>query len=283
MEWLTEQKLPIGKAAKSVVEWITDNFAWWFDAFSIGMETAIDGLLWLLQAPHPLIIVALVAALAWLLKRSIGFTVFVALSLLLIINQGYWEETTETLALVLSAAVVCMVVGVPIGVAAAHRPWLFRLLRPILDLMQTIPTFVYLIPALILFGLGMVPGLIATVIFAIPAPIRLTHLGVSSTPKPLIEAGQAFGATGWQLLWKVELPYALPSILAGLTQTIMLSLSMVVIAALVGADGLGVPTLRALNTVNIAKGFEVGVAIVLIAIILDRLCRRDEASKGPGK
>jgi glycine betaine/proline transport system permease protein len=283
MEWLTEQKIPIGKAAKSVVEWITDNFAWGFDAFSIATETAIDGLLWLLQAPHPLLIVALVTALAWLLKRSIGFTVFVALSLLLIINQGYWEETTETLALVLSAAVVCMVVGVPIGVAAAHRPWLFRLLRPILDLMQTIPTFVYLIPALILFGLGMVPGLIATVIFAIPAPIRLTHLGVSSTPKPLIEAGQAFGATGWQLLWKVELPYALPSILAGLTQTIMLSLSMVVIAALVGADGLGVPTLRALNTVNIAKGFEVGVAIVLIAIILDRLCRRDEGPKGPGK
>ena len=283
MEWLTEQKIPIGKAAKSVVEWITDNFAWGFDAFSIATETAIDGLLWLLQAPHPLLIVALVTALAWLLKRSIGFTVFVALSLLLIINQGYWEETTETLALVLSAAVVCMVVGVPIGVAAAHRPWLFRLLRPILDLMQTIPTFVYLIPALILFGLGMVPGLIATVIFAIPAPIRLTHLGVSSTPKPLIEAGQAFGATGWQLLWKVELPYALPSILAGLTQTIMLSLSMVVIAALVGADGLGVPTLRALNTVNIAKGFEVGVAIVLIAIILDRLCRRDEGPKGPGR
>ena len=283
MEWLTEQKIPIGKAAKSVVEWITDNFAWGFDAFSIATETAIDGLLWLLQAPHPLLIVALVTALAWLLKRSIGFTVFVALSLLLIINQGYWEETTETLALVLSAAVVCMAVGVPIGVAAAHRPWLFRLLRPILDLMQTIPTFVYLIPALILFGLGMVPGLIATVIFAIPAPIRLTHLGVSSTPKPLIEAGQAFGATGWQLLWKVELPYALPSILAGLTQTIMLSLSMVVIAALVGADGLGVPTLRALNTVNIAKGFEVGVAIVLIAIILDRLCRRDEGPKGPGK
>ncbi len=283
MEWLTEQKIPIGKAAKSVVEWITDNFAWGFDAFSIATETAIDGLLWLLQAPHPLLIVALVTALAWLLKRSIGFTVFVALSLLLIINQGYWEETTETLALVLSAAVVCMVVGVPIGVAAAHRPWLFRLLRPILDLMQTIPTFVYLIPALILFGLGMVPGLIATVIFAIPAPIRLTHLGVSSTPKPLIEAGQAFGATGWQLLWKVELPYALPSIFAGLTQTIMLSLSMVVIAALVGADGLGVPTLRALNTVNIAKGFEVGVAIVLIAIILDRLCRRDEGPKGPGK
>ena len=196
---------------------------------------------------------------------------FTALGLLLIVNQGYWEETTETLALVIAAAVVCMGLGVPIGIAAARRPWLFRALSPVLDLMQTIPTFVYLIPALILFGLGMVPGLIATVIFAIPAPIRLTHLGITSTPTALIEAGKAFGATRMQLLMKVELPFAMPQILAGLTQTIMLSLSMVVIAALVGADGLGVPTLRALNSVNIAQGFEVGVAIVLIAILLDRL------------
>src|SRR5690606_25055338 len=134
------------------------------------------------------------------------------------INQGYWTETTETLALVIGATAVCMAVGVPLGVAAAHRPRLYAAMRPVLDLMQTIPTFVYLIPALILFGLGMVPGLIATVIFAIPAPIRLTRLGVASTPTPLIEAGQAFGATRSQLLWKVELPYALPQIMAGLTQ-----------------------------------------------------------------
>ena len=171
-----------------------------------------------------------------------------------------------------------MLVGVPIGIAAAHRPWLYTALRPILDLMQTIPTFVYLIPTLILFGLGMVPGLISTVIFAIPAPIRLTHLGISSTPKQLIEAGEAFGATRRQLLWKVELPYALPTIMAGLTQCIMLSLSMVVIAALVGADGLGKPVVRALNTVNIAQGFEAGLAIVLVAILLDRLCKQRAAS-----
>ncbi|ANK80069.1 MAG: choline ABC transporter permease subunit [Rhizobiales bacterium NRL2] len=280
MDWLTERKIPIGGWVRDLVDWITDNLDWFFDAVSVGLETMIGGLLWLLQTPHPFIVIAFTGVLAWALKRSIAFTAFVVLSLLLIINQDYWEETTETLALVLSAALVCMAAGVPLGVAAAHRPWLYKAIRPVLDLMQTIPTFVYLIPALILFGLGMVPGLIATVIFALPAPIRLTHLGVSSTPKPLIEAGEAFGATGWQLLWKVELPYALPSILAGLTQTIMLSLSMVVIAALVGADGLGVPTLRALNTVNIAKGFEVGLAIVLIAIILDRLCRRDDGPAG---
>lgn len=273
MEWLEDNKLPIGDAAEAAVDWLTDNAAWFFDGMSDGLETMIDGILFLLQAPPALVLIAAVTAVSWFAKRSVPFSAFVALGLLLIVNQGYWEETTETLALVLASAVVCMGVGVPIGIAAARRPWLFTAIRPVLDLMQTIPTFVYLIPALVLFGLGMVPGLIATVIFAIPAPIRLTHLGISSTPTSLVEAGQAFGATKWQLLWKIELPYTLPQIMAGLTQTIMLSLSMVVIAALVGADGLGVPTLRALNQVNIAKGFEVGVAIVLIAIILDRLFR----------
>jgi glycine betaine/proline transport system permease protein len=146
----------------------------------------------------------------------------------------------------------------------------------VLDLMQTIPTFVYLIPALILFGLGMVPGLIATVIFALPASIRLTHLGIASTPTALVEAAESFGATPWQRLVKVEIPWAMPQILAGLTQTIMLSLSMVVIAALVGANGLGVPVVRALNSVNVGMGFTAGLAIVLLAIILDRLCRSDE-------
>jgi glycine betaine/proline transport system permease protein len=148
--------------------------------------------------------------------------------------------------------------------------------------MQTIPTFVYLIPTLILFGLGVVPGLISTVIFAIPAPIRLTHLGVSSVPKPLIEAGEAFGASRTQLLFKVELPHAMPTIMAGLTQCIMLSLSMVVIAALVGAAGLGVPVVRALNTVNIARGFEAGLAIVILAIILDRVCKLPERQQKRG-
>ena len=161
----------------------------------------------------------------------------------------------------LSACVVCMAIGVPIGIAAAHRPKLYRGMRPVLDLMQTLPTFVYLIPAIVFFGIGMVPGLMATVIFVVPAPIRLTHLGVSSTPQSLLEAADAFGATPSQKLWKVELPYAVPQIMAGLNQTIMLSLSMVVIAALVGADGLGIPVVRALNQVNAALGFESGFII----------------------
>ncbi|MEO1505904.1 MAG: choline ABC transporter permease subunit [Pseudomonadota bacterium] len=275
-EWLEDHKIPIGKWAKAAVDWLTQNAAWFFDGLAFGLDGVISALLFILQSPHPFMIIAAATVLAYVTRRSIAFAAFTALGLLLVINQGYWEETTETLALVLAATLVCMGLGVPIGIAAARRPWLYAGLRPLLDLMQTIPTFVYLIPALILFGLGMVPGLIATVIFAIPAPIRLTHLGITSTPKPLIEAGQAFGASKWQVLMKVELPYAMPQIMAGLTQTIMLSLSMVVIAALVGADGLGVPTLRALNTVNIAKGFEVGVAIVLVAIILDRLFRKPQ-------
>ena len=195
------------------------------------------------------------------------------LGLLFIINQGYWEETTETLTLVLASALVCMALGVPIGIYLAHHPRAYAFVRPVLDLMQTLPTFVYLIPAIIFFGLGMVPGLVATVIFVIPAPIRLTQLGISSTPKAMVEAGQAFGASPRRLLWKVELPSALPQIMAGLTQTIMLSLSMVVIAALVGADGLGVPIVRALNTVNTGLGFEAGLVIVIVAILLDRLLR----------
>mgnify|MGYP002039084383 FL=1 len=156
------------------------------------------------------------------------------------------------MALVLSATAVCMAIGVPLGILAARRQWIYNVMRPVLDLMQTIPTFVYLIPALILFGLGTVPGLVATVIFALPASIRLTRLGIVSTPAQLREAGDAFGATGLQRLFSIEIPNALPQIMAGLTQTIMLSLSMVVIAALVGAPGLGVPVLRALNTVAVS-------------------------------
>ena len=170
-----------------------------------------------------------------------------------------------------------MGLGVPIGIAVAHRPKLYAWMRPVLDLMQTLPTFVYLIPAIVFFGIGLVPGLIATVIFVLPAPIRLTHLGVSTTPKPLLEAAEAFGATPRQTLWKVELPYAFPQIMAGLNQTIMLSLSMVVIAALVGADGLGVPVVRALNTVDTGKGFESGFIIVVVAIVLDRMLRVDRS------
>ena len=277
-EWITANKIPLGKWIEGMFDLLKEHAAFAFNAFSDGLGFLIDGLIDLMQATPALVLVALFAALAYWLHRSVGLVALIVFSLLLILNLGYWEETIETLALVIFATGLCMLIGVPVGIAAAHRPWLYTAIRPVLDLMQTIPTFVYLIPALILFGLGVVPGLISTIIFAMPAPIRLTYLGVSSAPKPLIEAGEAFGATRRQLLWKVELPYAMPNIMAGLTQCIMLSLSMVVIAALVGADGLGVPVVRALNTVNIAQGFEAGLAIVLVAIMLDRVCKRPGAS-----
>lgn len=270
-DWLTEYKIPVGKVSKAIFDWIRDHGKFFLDLFSDILETMIDAILWVLQTPNPLVIIAAFVALTWVLQRSWKLSLFVALGFLFIINQGYWDETTESLTLVLSACVVCMAVGVPVGIAAAHRPKLYTYLRPVLDLMQTLPTFVYLIPAIVFFGIGMVPGLIATVIFVLPAPIRLTYLGISSTPQALLEAARAFGATRRQTLVKVELPYALPQIMAGLNQTIMLSLSMVVIAALVGANGLGVPVMRALGQVNTALGFESGFVIVVVAIMLDRI------------
>ena len=273
MNWLTDNKIPIDDAAEAVFDWLLINAGWLFDGLAVAMEWLIDTILWVLQTPHPLIVIAVFGALTWAIQRNWKTPLLIVLGFLFILNQDYWEETTESLTLVLSACVVCMGVGVPIGIAAAHRPRMYRYMAPVLDLMQTLPTFVYLIPAIVFFGIGMVPGLIATVIFVLPAPIRLTQLGIASTPKALLEAAQAFGAKPSQTLWKIELPYALPQIMTGLNQTIMLSLSMVVIAALVGADGLGVPVVRALNQVNTGLGFESGLIIVVVAIMLDRMLR----------
>ena len=275
MDWLTEAKIPVGSAAERAFGWLEANAAAAIDVASEVMAGLIDGVLWAFQAPPPLLWVAAFMALTWALQRAWAPVALTGAGFLFILNQGYWEETTESLTLVLSACVVCMAAGVPIGIAAAHRPALYRTIRPVLDLMQTLPTFVYLIPAVVFFGIGMVPGLLATVIFVLPAPIRLTHLGVSSTPNTLIEAATACGATPGQVLRKVELPSAFPQIMAGLNQTIMLSLSMVVIAALVGADGLGVPVVRALNTIDTALGFEAGLVIVVLAVVLDRMLRVD--------
>jgi len=275
-QWITGHKIPVGDAMTVAIGYIKSHGTFFFDGISIAIRGMVNGVTALLRAlPAPLLILA-AAVLAWGLRRSWALAGFVALALLFILNQGYWVATLETLSLVLVATLASTAIGVPVGIAAAHRPRLFAALRPVLDLMQTLPTFVYLIPTLVLFGLGVVPGLISTVIFALPAPIRLTHLGISSVPKPLIEAGEAFGATPMQLLWKVELPSASSTIIAGITQCIMLSLSMVVIAALVGAGGLGVPVVRALNSVQVGMGFEAGFTIVLLAIILDRVSRPKE-------
>ena len=275
-EWITQDKLPLGWAVKQVITALQEHARWFFDIVTDGISFLVDGLTSILLLVPPLLVIAAVAALAYWLQRSWKLALFIVLAFLLITNLGYWQATVETISLVGFATLVSVAIGVPLGIASAHRPWLYTALRPILDLMQTLPTFVYLIPTLVLFGLGAAPGLISTVIFAIPAPIRLTHLGITSVPRPLMEAGEAFGATKRQLLWKVEIPHAMPTIMAGITQCIMLSLSMVVIAALVGAEGLGTPVVRALGQVNIPMGFEAGTAIVLLAIVLDRVCRRPE-------
>lgn len=281
-DWIAhrDRKIEVGRWGRDFFDFLTTNFAWFFDSLARGITTVLDFFVDLLLWVPPVAIVLVMAGLAYLLQRSWKLALGVALGLLFIINQGLWKATVETLVLVIAAASASMAIGVPVGIWAAHNERVYRVLHPILDLMQTLPTFVYLIPVLILFGLGMAPGLIVTVIFASPAPIRLTYLGITSVPTPMLEAGEAFGATKRQLLWKVELPAALPTIMAGLTQCIMLSLSMVVIAALIGASGLGTPVVRALNTLNIPQGIEAGLAIVIIAIILDRMTR---IAQGTGK
>ncbi|TLP44332.1 choline ABC transporter permease subunit [Cohaesibacter sp. CAU 1516] len=274
MDLLTAYKIPIGDFARSAFEWIRVSAETPLDTISWLLEEKVAAILWLLQSVDPLLVIAVFVSLTWVLQRSVKTCLLVGGGFLFILNQGYWEETTESLTLVLSSCLVCMTFGVPMGIVCAHHPRLYAFLRPVLDLMQTLPTFVYLIPAIVFFGIGMVPGLIATVVFVLPAPIRLTQLGIASTPAPLIEAVRAFGGTDRDVLLKAELPHAMPQIMAGLNQTIMLALSMVVIAALVGADGLGVPVVRALNQVNTSLGFESGFVIVVVAIILDRMLSR---------
>ena len=272
--WLTDHKLPVGAAVAVGIEWIKLHGAAVFRVTGATFSGAINFVYQMLRAVPPILLILATALCAWRMQRSLALAALVIAGLLLIMNQGYWQQTLETLALVLVATLAATAIGVPLGIACAHRPSLAATLRPVLDLMQTLPTFVYLIPTLVLFGLGVVPALISTVIFALPAPIRMTQLGISSVPRALVEAGESFGATRWQMLLKVELPSASPLIFAGITQCIMLSLSMVVIAALVGAGGLGVPVVRALNSVQVGMGIEAGIAIVLLAVILDRITRR---------
>lgn len=271
--WITNHEIPVNVWARVLINGLKNNFEGFFNALSGVLGFLLDTTTAGLEAVPPLLLIVIFTVLTYIFKKSWRLALFVFLSLLFVLNQGYWARTLETVSLIVYATVACMVIGVPIGIAAAHRPRLYRAIRPVLDLMQTLPTFVYLIPTLVLFGLGAVPGLISAIVFVVPTPIRLTYVGITNVPRPLIEAGQAFGATPRELLWKVEIPAALPTILASLTQVIMLSLSMVVIAALVGAGGLGEPVVVAMETVEIGRGFTSGLAIVIVAVILDRVFR----------
>ncbi|MGD2137653.1 MAG: proline/glycine betaine ABC transporter permease [Gammaproteobacteria bacterium] len=241
-----------------------------FDLISIGLEALAFGIEGALLLPPAWLFIALLTALAWW-RTNWRFAAFTAAALALVLGMDLWTETVATLALVIAATLVSLALGIPLGIWAARSDRAERVIRPVLDLMQTMPAFVYLIPAAMFFGLGRVPGTVATIIFAMPPAVRLTNLGIRQVAKELVEAGLAFGCTSWQLLVKVQLPAARPSIMAGINQTIMLALSMVVIASMIGAGGLGDTVLRGIQRLDVGLGFEGGLGVVILAIILDRI------------
>lgn len=262
--------IDVGGYVEALVDWITINLQVLLD----GIADVISFLISILEGAfldtEPMII-ALLLLIIGVWRVGIAFGVFCVVSVLLIFEMGLWIPTMATLALVLASSLVALVVGIPIGIAMARSGVVDRIVRPILDFMQTMPAFVYLIPAVIFFGLGTVPGAIATVVFAMPPVVRLTNLGIRQVSQENVEAGLAFGCTQRQLLLKVQMPLAMPSIMQGINQTIMLALSMVVIASMIGAGGLGDTVLTGIQRLNVGMGFEGGLAVVLLAILLDRI------------
>ncbi|MED2971028.1 glycine betaine ABC transporter substrate-binding protein [Fictibacillus sp. B-59209] len=263
-------KIPLAQWVDHLVDWITNTFDPVFNAITGFIEGLLDNLVTLLGI-GPSILLILIITLFALYTSRWGVAIFTLVGLLLIDNLGYWNATVDTIALVLSSVVLTIVIGIPFGIWASQNDTAKRIITPILDFMQTMPAFVYLIPSILFFGIGVVPGILASVIFAVPPTIRLTNLGIREVPRDLIEATEAFGSTTGQKLFKVQLPLAAPTILAGVNQSIMLALSMVVIASLVGAPGLGAEVYRAVTQIKVGEGFEAGISIVIIAIILDRI------------
>lgn len=260
----------IGDGVDSAVNYILDNFAPLLDLIAAAIGTVTNSIqAALLAAPLALGLAIFVLLSLW--RVGFGFAVFTALSLMLVEHMGLWSAMMETLSLVIASTLVAMLIGLPLGIAMARSDRVAASVRPMLDLMQTMPAFVYLIPAAMFFGLGAVPGTIATVIFSMPPVVRLTNLGIRQVHVEFVEAGNAFGCTPTQLLLKVQLPNAMPSIMAGINQTIMLSLSMVVIASMIGAGGLGNTVLTGIQRLDVGTGFEGGLAVVILAVILDRL------------
>ncbi|MCG8698150.1 MAG: proline/glycine betaine ABC transporter permease [Bacteroidales bacterium] len=262
--------IDLGKYIENAVDWLTENFAGLFNFIKVTGNGFIEGFEWLLLGIPFYILIALFGALAYF-KVGRGAAIFTVLGLILIYLLGFWVETIETLALIFVSTIIAIVHGVPLGIWAAKSVNVNRIVRPILDLMQTMPAFVYLIPAVLFFSIGKLPGAFATVIFAMPPAVRLTTLGIQQVPGDVVEAARAFGATNKQILFKVELPLATKTIFAGLNQTIMMALSMVVIAGMIAAGGLGEKVLEGINNLDIGLGFESGFAVVILAIILDRI------------
>lgn len=274
-------KLPLADWIDSLVEWLTDTFEVAFDGISGGLEAFVEGMVDGLSFVSPIILIILMSLLTWKICNK-GIALFTFVGLLLIDNLGYWEPMLDTVALVLTSVILSIVIGIPIGIWASQNKTVRNIVTPILDFMQTMPAFVYLIPAIFFFNIGVVPGVVASVIFATPPTIRLTILGIHQVPADIIEATEAFGSTTKQRLLKVQLPLAMPTIMAGINQSIMLALSMVVIASMVGAPGLGADVYRAVTQIKTGIGFEAGLAIVIIAIILDRISQNIGKNKQGG-
>jgi glycine betaine/proline transport system permease protein len=265
-----EKVIPLDSWVSQSVDWLVENYRDFFQSLKWPVDQTLNGLDVGLNWLHPLVVIALISFAAYRFSGK-GLAVFSAVTLFLIGLLGLWEDTMTTLAMVLSSVVFCAIVGIPLGIWAGRSDRFETALRPVLDAMQTTPAFVYLVPIVMLFSVGNVAGVLATIVFALPPVIRLTSLGIRQVHPELVEAAQAFGATRWQVLRRVQIPLALPTIMAGLNQTIMMALSMVVIAALIGAGGLGSPVILGLNTLDIGLAVTGGLGIVLIAIILDRI------------
>lgn len=262
--------LDIGGWFEAIIDWLTINLDSFFDAISDIIQAVLDGFFNVLIFPPAIVVILILTALAWkVAKRGVGIFSFIGLSVIWI--MGLWEATMETLSLVITSVLLSLLIAIPVGIWASKKDTVQRVVRPILDFMQTLPAFVYLIPAVLFFRLGAVPGVVATLIFSMPPAVRLTSLGIRQVPKEIKEAARSFGATPRQMLLKAELPVALPTILAGVNQTIMLALSMVVIAGMIGAGGLGNVVLKGITQLKIDLGFEGGIAIVILAIYLDRV------------
>ncbi|MFP4153267.1 MAG: ABC transporter permease [Alkalispirochaeta sp.] len=263
--------IDVGGGFEKIVEWLQDNMGWLFAIISGAVNGMLDASRWVLTAPPPIVVILVFTAIAWFVTKSKGITIFSLIGFGLIWYMGLWQLTMSTLALVISSVVIALIVGIPLGIWSSKSDKVWGTMRPILDFMQTLPAFVYLIPAVLFFRLGPVPGVVATLVFSLPPAVRLTNLGIRQVPKEIKEAALSYGATNRQMLIKAELPVALPTMMAGVNQTIMLALSMVVIAGMIGAGGLGNEVLRGITQLRIDVGFEGGIAIVILAIFLDRV------------
>ncbi|MFF6959232.1 ABC transporter permease/substrate binding protein [Streptomyces sp. NPDC088197] len=263
-------RIHLGNWAEDAVNWLTDHLSWLFDAISSVVNHMYDGVEWVLGGPPPLLMAAILAVIAlWMRGLPAGVLAFLGFALIDSIAQ--WDEAMQSLSLVVVSGVVALLLAVPLGIWAARSRTASMVVRPVLDVMQTLPAFVYLIPAIIFFSLGTVPAVIACIVFAMPVGVRMTELGIRQVDEELVEAADAFGTSPGRTLMRVQLPLALPTIMAGVNQVIMLTLSMVVIGGMVGAEGLGSTVFGAISQVNIGLGFEGGIAVVILAIYLDRI------------